>query len=110
VKSLFAAAAVGCALGSLASKMLFLQWVTVVPWGVAALLVGLSSASRRASIANGTAFGLALGLLFMAGGYAGADPMVTRLPFFASIAIVSAVPAVLLSVTGHLIWSRVRRA
>jgi hypothetical protein len=100
------AALVGAALGFLASKLPFLQASTLLPWGAAALVVGYASPSGRASAVNGAAYGFALGFVFMIGGYAGSESLVSRIPFFAILGIVSALVAVAVSVAGYLLRTR----
>lgn len=68
-------AIIGMLLGFLASKMLFLQWITLIPWGLAGLVVGYVSNSRKQSVINGGSYGFLLGFVFMMGQYTGHDPL-----------------------------------
>ena len=103
---LFLSAVIGGILGYAASRFLFLQWLTLIPWGLAALLVGYFSTTRRQSVLNGIAFGFFMGFIFMAAGYTGNDPIITKIPFFASLGIVSAACGALASVVGHMLNRR----
>ncbi len=107
-QGLLVAVITGGVLGGLASKLLFLQWFTLLPWGVAAVAMGFWSPSRRAAVSNGLAFGFALGLLFMIGGYSGSDPVMTKLPFFAVLGALSAVVAAAMAVSTQRARDRLR--
>ncbi len=102
------AAVAGGVLGLAASQLRFLQAFTLLPWGVAALVVGYASRDTRAAIGNGASFGFVLGLLFMVGGYGGSDPVASKLPFFAVLGVVSAVAATVLSILGLGLRGRIR--
>jgi hypothetical protein len=100
------AAALGVVLGFLASRMLFLQGATLIPWAVAAVVVGSISRDRRQALASGAAYGFALGFSFIAFDYSGADPLLAKIPFFAILGVVSAVFGAALSLAGQ--WFRGR--
>jgi len=91
----------GALLGFLASRMLFLQAATLIPWGVAALAVGALSRDPRQALTAGAVYGFTLGLSFMTFGYNGTDPLLGKVPFFVIIAVVSAVFGVALSLAGR---------
>jgi hypothetical protein len=93
-------ALLGAGLGLLASLMHSLQWLTLLPWVIAAVLVGYPSATRRSAAVDGAAFGFAPGFVFIAAGYAGSARILARLPFFAALGVVSAVTGLVASVVG----------
>ncbi|HVT00748.1 MAG TPA: hypothetical protein VHE53_00765 [Patescibacteria group bacterium] len=99
----------GIILGFLATKVLTLQVLTVIPWGLAALIIGYLSNNRKESIKNGLAYGFFLGFVFMVANYNGADPVATKIPFFVLMGVVSAVFGAVLSIIGNLIPSRSRK-
>lgn len=107
-KGLAGAAVLGVGLGFLASQMLFLQWATLIPWAVAGLVVGGVSVDRRQALAIGASYGFALGFSFIAFDYRGADPVLTRVPFFAIIGAVSSCFGAALSLGGEWVGARLR--
>ena len=102
------ATALGVVLGFLGSRLLFLQWATLIPWGVAALAVGGISKDRRQALVAGAGYGFALGFTFTAAGYGGADPLLGKVPFFAIFGLVSAAFGVALSLAGQWLMLRLR--
>lgn len=99
-RQMVGAAIVGIILGFVASKMLFLQWATLLPWGVAGLIIGLFGKTKKESAVLGAVYGFCLGFVFMLGVYEGSAPIVTRIPFFAIIGLVSAICGSILSLLG----------
>jgi hypothetical protein len=99
--------AVGVVLGFLASRLLFLQWATLIPWAVAGLAVGAIGRDRREAVIAGAVYGFALGFTFMIFGYNGTDPVAAKLPFFAILGVVSAAFGVALGLVGRSLWVRV---
>ena len=102
------AAALGILLGILASRMLFLQWATLIPWGVAAVAIGVLARDRTLALVAGAVYGFALGFSFMVAGYGGTDPVVAKAPFFAIIGLVSAGFGTVLSLAAQFVASRWR--
>jgi hypothetical protein len=84
-------ALIGLLLGFLGSHLLVLGWLTLIPWGLAALAVGAVCRGPREAGIAGAAYGFVLGFSFTAFGYQGADPIVSKLPFFAALGLFSAV-------------------
>ena len=103
-------AATGIVLGFLASRLLFLQAATLIPWAVAGLLIGALCGTSKAALAAGAVYGFALGFSFTAFGYTGADPILGKLPFFALLGAVSAVFGAVLSAAGLWLARRIRPA
>ena len=102
------AAALGILLGILASRMLFLQWATLIPWGVAAVAIGVLARDRTMALIAGAVYGFALGFSFMVAGYGGADTALSKTPFFAVIGLVSAGFGAVLSLAAQFVASRWR--
>ena len=102
------AIALGVMLGFLGSRLLFLGWATLIPWGIAGLVVGAISQDRRQALAGGAAYGFVLGFTFTAAGYGGADPLLSKVPFFAVLGLVSAAFGIALSLGGHWLTIRLR--
>jgi hypothetical protein len=98
---LFGAVAAGIVLGVLASQMLFLGVATLIPWGVAGLVVGAICRDWRQAVAAGAAYGFVLDFSFIAFDYNGADPVVTKVPFFAMIGMVRALFGLALGLAGR---------
>ncbi len=100
------AIALGAVLGFLGSRLLFLQWATLIPWGIAGPVVGAISQDRRQALVGGAAYGFIVGFTFTAAGYGGADPLLSRVPFFDVLGLVSAAFGMALGLVGH--WLRIR--
>jgi uncharacterized membrane protein (UPF0136 family) len=56
-------------------------WYNVIPWAIAAIIVGYLSQNRRASIINGAVFGYFLFLVYILLGYAGKTDTASILTF-----------------------------
>lgn len=91
---------VGAILGVIGARYLFVgSWLSLVPWSIAGLALGYR-ARPGGWVRAGGAYGFALLLAFMIAGYTGAAPLLTRLPFFAIIAVVGAVYGLVLAWAG----------
>ena len=103
---LMASLIVGALLGIVGGRYLFVgSWLSLIPWTLVGLLLGLWAGRRRwASV--GAAYGFALLYAFMVAGYSGSASLISRLPFFALIALAGAVYGVVVSWVG----SRLRRS
>src|SRR5262245_25809024 len=89
---LIIAAAVGIVLGVIASKLLFVgSALTLVPWGIAALIIGYFSAGRGEAVLNGVVYGFLLCFVFLVSGYTGSEPITSPMPFFALLGLFGAV-------------------
>ena len=84
-----------------ATHAMFLQWWTLVPWGVAGVALGYRAARRQAIIA-GALYGFVLCFMFTLLGYGGAAPLLRRVPFFTVLGLVGAVCGLLLALVGTL--------
>jgi len=104
----FASAVVaGLLLGWASAHALFLQWWTLVPWGIAGLALGYRAGRREAAIA-GALYGFVLCFVFTLAGYDGAASVVSRVPFFSILGLVGAVCGLVLALLGALLRPRSR--
>jgi hypothetical protein len=88
---LLAALVVGILLGVAGGRFLFVgSWLSLVPWSLAALAMGYR-AGRRRWLSVGGVYGFGLLFAFMVAGYTGAASLMSRVPFFAIIAVAGAV-------------------
>lgn len=99
---------VGAVLGVLGAKYLFVgSWLSLVLWGIVGLALGFWSGKRKALL-NGVVFGFVVSFVFIASGYSGTAPFVSRIPFFALLGLVGAVCGLVLGWLGSLIRNRVK--
>jgi len=56
-------------------------WYNIIPWAIAALIVGYLSENRRASLVNGAVFGYFLFVVYILLGYAGKTDTASILKF-----------------------------
>jgi len=106
-KKLIAAAVVGIIFGILGSRYLFVgSFLSLIPWGIAGLLFGLWCQNYRESVITGVVYGFVLAFTFMASGYGGADPVLSKLPFFALLGLVGAVCGIGLALAGAFVHSK----
>jgi len=82
----------GVVLGALGGPV----WILAI-WAAAAFVCGAIARSRREAILAGLVFGVVVSIVFLARGYAGVEPLVTRLPFFALLALFGAACGALIS-------------
>ena len=96
-------------MGYLSSKMLFLQWFTLIPWGLAALFIGYSSKNKKQAVVNGSVYGFFLGFVFLVFQYSGIDLLITKILPFILLGIVSAICGMLLSFMSYFVKFKVRK-
>ncbi len=102
--------ALGATLGLLGARYVLVgSGLSLVPWGLVAVLVGVLAHSRRAALAGAAAYGCALAFTFMVAGYDGGAPVLSRLPFFAILGLVGAACAALLALAGSLVATTIHR-
>jgi hypothetical protein len=78
------AAALGLAFGGLFSTLLlFLQWTSVIPWALTALLIGQQAPDQKSGAVAAAVFGIVLSYSFLAIGYRGATDAWSLLKIFA---------------------------
>jgi hypothetical protein len=88
---LFVAILAGAALGVIGSRYLFVgSWLSLVPWGIVGLALGLWEPRPRPALLNGALYGFALAFAFLIAGYSGSASLLSRLPFFALLALFGA--------------------
>ena len=110
IKKSLVAALVGIALGIIASRYLFVgSALSLFPWAIAGLLIGLWCPTYREAIAIGALYGFLLAFSFMLAGYQGTAPVLTRLPFFALLGLVGAVCGIGLGLIGSFASRKIKR-
>ena len=102
---ILAAIILGIALGFVAAHMLVMQWFTLVPWGIAGILLGIG-APRWKALVTGGVYGFVLCFVFLLAGYTGTQPVITRLPFFAVIGLFGALCGAALGFVGSMLKGR----
>ena len=60
-------------------------------------------------VRNGGLYGFCLTVAFMVAGYSGADPVMTKVPFFILLGVFGAACGIALALIGHLLWGLLRR-
>ena len=104
---LFISIVVGAFLGIVGSRLLFVgSWLSLIPWGVIGLAIGAISRKAERWL-NGGLFGFCLTVAFMVAGYSGADPVMTKLPFFILLGAFGAACGIALALVGFLLWGLV---
>ena len=89
----------GFLLGWSATHALFLQWWTLLPWGLAGVGLG-HRATRTSAVIAGALYGFVLCFVFTLAGYGGTAPVITRVPFFTVVGVVGAVCGLVLALLG----------
>jgi hypothetical protein len=108
---LLLAVAAGLVLGFIAIHYLApIAWGNVLIWGVACVGLGLAPGTQVSKAIRLRAFGFTVGFAFMCFGYGGADPLVTKLPAFALIALFCAVCAIAAGAIVHFVKGRLSKA
>lgn len=111
LKKLLAASLLGIALGIIASRYLLVgSALSLIPWGVAGLLLGLWCPTYRTAASTGALYGFLLAFTFMLAGYQGSAPILSRLPFFAILGIVGAICGAALGLVGSFARRKFSRA
>lgn len=79
---------------SFLSYKLINGWYNIIPWAIAALLIGYFSGSRRNTIINGAIFGYVLFLVYILLGYRGKTDTPSIIKFIAFNVLFSVVGAI----------------
>jgi len=88
-----------------AAHAMFLQWWTLVPWGLVGVALGYRATRGRAMIA-GALYGFVLCFMFTLLGYGGAAPAMRQVPFFTVFGLIGALCGLLLALLGTLEYQR----
>ncbi|MDQ6771296.1 MAG: DUF6518 family protein [Gemmatimonadota bacterium] len=99
---------VGAVVGAAEPRYVGLGPYCLIPWGVAALLLGLWG-NKREALKSGAIYGFALSFAFLVAGYNGTASLMSRFPFFAILSLFGAVCGLALSATGHYLKLRFAR-
>jgi hypothetical protein len=94
-------AVIGAVLGLLAAHALFLAWWTLVPWGIAGVILGYFSKNK--AVLAGIVYGFVLAFVFLIGQYTGDRPLLGRLPAFALLALFGAFCGLILTAIGYFV-------
>lgn len=74
--------------------------LSLAPWGVAGLLLGLWSSNRQQALLNGAVYGFVLCFVFLIAGYSGVQPIFTPLALFLALSIFGAGCGLVLGLIG----------
>ncbi|SRR5258708_39135816 len=95
---------IGIVLGVIGARFLFVgSSMSLIPWGLIGVILGWWSKNAQEALINGIFYGFFLAFSFMAAVYQGNVPIVTRIPFFATLGLVGAVCGLILSLLGNWI-------
>jgi hypothetical protein len=91
----------GAVLGLLGAKYVLVDsgW-SLLPWGLIALLVGFTAASRRRAAVDAGIYGFTLSFVFMVAGYSATAPLSGQLWFFVLLGVFGAACGALIAVVG----------
>ena len=99
---------VGALLGVIGARYLFVgSWFSLIPWGMAGLLIGFWS-QKREWVVNGLCYGFAVCFVFMLAGYSGSASLISRLPFFAVLGLFGGLCGLVLGWVGFEIKRRLK--
>jgi hypothetical protein len=94
--SVIIAALVGVVAGYIGGPVYIL-----IPWAIIGLVIGALCGARGAALLNGGVFGFAAAYMFMIHGYAGKQPLLTRLAPFVIFGLIGAVCGLILGIVGY---------
>jgi hypothetical protein len=107
IKKGLAGVVVAVVFGILSSRYLLVgSALSLIPWGIAGVLLGVWCAQYREAAGLGALYGFLIAFTFMVTGYQGAAPILSRVPFFAILGLVGAVCGVGLGVIGAFLRSK----
>jgi len=93
---------IGVVVGVIGARFLFVgSALSLIPWSIVGLVIGWWSKPLKGALVNGGLYGFFLAFSFMAAVYQGSAPIVSRIPFFATLGLVGAVCGLILSVIGN---------
>lgn len=94
----------GALLGVINSRFIFVgSGISLIPWGILGLFVGWMARSKKEALLSGIVYGFVLSFAFMATGYTGSAPFVTRIPFFTILGLFGALCGAILGIVGLLL-------
>jgi hypothetical protein len=73
----------------------------LIPWAIIGLVIGALSVARGAALLNAGVFGFAASYVFVIHGYAGKQPLITRLAPFVIFGLIGAVCGLILGIVGY---------
>lgn len=101
---------IGLMLGIIGSRIFFVgSSISLLPWGIVGLGVGLFSRSKREALFNGASYGFVLTFIFMLSGYSGMRPVFSVMPFFALLGLFGALCGGILGVVGNVLRQFIRK-
>ena len=102
--------ALGVALGLVGARCVFVNsGLSLIPWGIAAALIGAAAPSRARTVIGAAVFGFALAMSFMLFGYDGEGSLLSVVAPFCLLGLVGAVCAVLMALSGRVIRQAITR-
>ncbi|HEY6951724.1 MAG TPA: hypothetical protein VI758_04915 [Bacteroidota bacterium] len=109
MNKLIVAVIVGAVLGIIGARYLLVgSWLNLVPWTVAGIAVGYWG-TRTESVINSFVYGFVLSFAFLAAGYSGKFPFITRVPFFAVLGVVGGICGLGTGLVGVYLKSKLNR-
>ena len=91
-------AIIAAILGMLSAHALFLGWWTLVPWGIAGIVLGYIY--KEKFVIAGIVYGFVLVFVFLIGQYTGSRPLIGLLPAFVLFSILGAICGLILTIIG----------
>ncbi|MDX6278138.1 MAG: hypothetical protein QOJ72_2266 [Nocardioidaceae bacterium] len=102
--------AAGVVLGLVGARYVFVNsGLSLIPWGVASVLIGVVSTSRKHAIIDAGVFGFALAVSFMAFSYDGSNGVASVIVPFSLLGLVGAACAIVLALLGRVVRARASR-
>lgn len=77
--------------------------IMLIPWGIAGLVIGYFSPTRKLALLNGFVFGFLLAFFFMINGYTGSTPLLSRVPPFAVLGLFGGLCGIILGLVGSIV-------
>jgi hypothetical protein len=108
VPKLVVALITGVIIGAAGPQYVFLGPMSLIPWGLVALALGLWG-NKREALRSGAVYGFVLSFAFLVAGYTGTASLISRFPFFAILALFGAVCGLALSAAGYYLKLRFAR-
>lgn len=84
-------------------------WI-LVPWGVAAIIIGYFSRKGKAAIINGAVFAFLTSFIFLVKGYTGVMHVYTKFPGFFALSLFGALLGLIASFGGYIIYKGIQKS